>query len=302
MSRTALGFRTVLPAAARRAIVVGGEGPMLQIFAAAFALSDPSGQVVDARIPDILADPERYGGQTLRIRGQIDACYGWVCSICPEEMTSATADSEGCLRISFDDLPGEQGWGVGERSFDRGVSRDMEKAFRFSIVTAEGQFDPSCLTRRPWPAQPAPPHEDDPDATQITEVVCTDRASTWRQVQVRMVHRRLSSNDGLLFDGRRDGALKLASPMIASLAENAWREYVLTFDRNPDWKPIAVFQTESPAVDESDREAWACVCRVDDCYGQWPKREVSLWAQTYNDPYFCYFALERQGIWRIYPE
>lgn len=275
---------------------------MLHVFAAAFALSDPSGPVVDARIPDILADPERYGGQTLRIRGQIDACYGWVCSICPEEMTPATANGEKCLRISFDDFPGGLGWSGEDPSFERGVSRDMEKAFRFSVVTAEGQFDPSCLTRRPWPPEPTLPYGDDPESSQISEVVCSDRASTWRSVQVRTVHRRFPSNDGLLFDGRRAGALKLASPATASLAEAAWREYVLTFDQNPHWRPIAVFQTESPAFDEFDREAWACVCRVDDCSGHWPKREVSLWAQTYNDPYFCYFALERQGAWRIYPE
>ena len=300
MGRTALGFRPGLPAGVRPAIVVAGEGPMLHVFAAALALSDPSGPVVDARIPDILANPEHYGGQTLRIRGQIDACYSWVCSICPEEMRPETADSERCLRISFDDFPGGPDWDGGDGSFDRGVSREMEEAFRFSVVTAEGLFEPQCLTHRPWP--PEPPRPVPEGETMIDEVVCMDRASTWRGVQVRAVHRRLTSNEGLVLDQRRDGVLTLAPPAIAALADAAWRRYLVTFDDSPDWKPVAVFRTESLNFDDPNREAWACVCRVDDCSGAWPRREISLWARTVNDPYFCYFALERQGVWRIYPE
>lgn len=67
---------------------------MLHILAAVVALTDPSGPVVEARIANVIADPERYDGQTLRFRGQIDACYSWVCSVCPEEMTPGTADDE----------------------------------------------------------------------------------------------------------------------------------------------------------------------------------------------------------------
>lgn len=275
---------------------------MLHIFAAAMALADPSGPVIDARIADVIADPERYGGQTLRIRGQVDACYSWVCSICPEEMTPGTTDDEQCLRISFHGFASEREEDDADGPpFSTALWREMEKAFRFSVVTAEGQFDPSCLTRRPWPPEPAPAGSGDQVEIEDT-VLCTDRASTWRGVQVRTVHRRLPSNDGLLFDVSRDAALKAASPEIEALAEGAYREYVLTFDRTPDWKPIAVFQTEFPAFDEPDREAWACVCRIDDCSDAWPKREISVWARTVNDPYFCYFALERRGVWRIYPE
>lgn len=274
---------------------------MLHIFAAALALSDPSGTVTEASIADIIADPERYGGQTLRIRGQIDACYSWVCSVCPEEMTPETADDERCLRVSFHGFASEQEDDDADGPpFSTTLWREMEEAFRFSVVTAEGHFDPSCLTRRPWPPEPRP--EPSGEETFIDEIVCMDRATTWSGLQVRAVHRRLPSNDGLLFDRNRDGGLKAASPGIEASAEGAYREYVLMFDRNPDWKPIAVFQTEIPALDEPDREAWACVCRIDDCLDAWPKREISVQARTVNDPYFCYFALERQGVWRIYPE
>jgi len=258
-------------------------------------MTHPSGPVVDARIADVIADPQRYDGQTVRFRGQIDACYGWVCSVCPEDMTPATADQEKCLRTSFQGFADERdGDDPNGPPFSTAVWREMEKAFRFSVVTAEGVFDASCL--------PSPPSRLE-DGAEIGElVVCTDRATTWRDVEVRQVHRRLPSNDGLLLDSSREGALKAVSPAIAASAEGAYREYVLTFDRSPDWKPIAVFQTEFPVLDEPHREAWACVCRIDDCSDAWPKREISLWARTVNDPYFCYFALERQGVWRIYPE
>ena len=266
------------------------------------ALADPTGPVIDARIADVIADPESFGGQTLRIRGQIDACYSWVCSICPEQMTPGTADDEQCLRISFDGFASEQEEVDADGPpFSTALWREMEKAFRFSVVTADGQFDPSCLTRRPWPAETLPAESADP--VEIDEIVlCTDRASTWRRVQVRAVHRRLPSNDGPLLARSRDGALMPASSGIAASAEGAYREYVLTFDRSPDWTSIAVFQTAFPALDQPDREAWACVCRLEDCSDAWPKREISLLARTINDPYYCYFTLERHGVWRLYPE
>ena len=190
------------------------------IAAAALALSDPAGPVVEARVADVIADPERYGGQTLRLRGQIDACYSWVCSICPEEMTPGTADPEKCLRISSDGFGAEEDWADDEGPpFDRDVWPDMEKAFRFSVVTAEGHFNPSCLTHRPWPPEPPPAPSSDQDATQISEVVCMDRATTWSGVQVRSVHRRLPSNGGLLFDLRHDGPVKGPPTIVGAAAE-----------------------------------------------------------------------------------
>lgn len=263
---------------------------MLHTFAAVLALSDPTGPVVEARIADVIADPERYGGQTLRIRGQVDACYGFVCSICPEEMTPETAEGDRCLRMGFDDFEVRDDVEARNLGYWQSAVRLMEEGFRFSVVTAEGRFDPSCL----------PP----PTKADVLEeiVVCTDRATTFRDARVSRVHRRLASNDGLVFDRRRDAALIVASQAVAAEAEAAYRDYVLTFDADPDWKPIAIFQTENPSLGDAAREAWACVCRIDHCSDVWPRREISLWARTANDPYFCYFALAEDGAWRIYPE
>lgn len=270
---------------------------MLHMFAAVLALSGPTEPVVEARIAEVIANPERYRDRTLSLRGQIDACYGWACNICPEDMTPDAADPEKCLRLSFDGFGGVDDEADFDGSFfSRDVAREMEEAFRFTIVTAEGAFDPSCLP-------PKPPPAGERDGREIEElIICTDRASTWRGVQVRAVHRRLPSNAGLVLSQPRDEPLVRASATIARGAEAAYREYVLTFDTRPDWTPIAVFQTETPALDDPAREAWACVCRVDDCPDAWPRRAISLWAATINDPYVCYFALERQGVWRIYPE
>lgn len=49
---------------------------MLHMFAAVLALSGPTEPVVEARIAEVIANPERYRDRTPSLRGQIDACYG----------------------------------------------------------------------------------------------------------------------------------------------------------------------------------------------------------------------------------
>lgn len=278
---------------------------MLHILAAVVALADPTGPAIDARIADVIADPERYGGQTLRIRGQVDACYLDGCRICPEEMRPGEEDREErrCLRIGLEDFSAEDDLADPDGPpFERSPRREVAEIFRFTVVTAEGVFDPQCLTGKPWPPEPepAPSASSDAEATMIDEIICTGGVDL-TDARVSKVHRRLPSNDGLAAR-RHSWPLTPASPTIATAAEAAYRDYVLIFDPGPDWTPIAVFQTEFPNFDDRDREAWACVCRIDDCSDAWPKREISVWARTVNDPYFCYFTMEVAGAWRVFPE
>lgn len=273
---------------------------MLHILAAVIALSDPTGPVVDARIAEVIADPERYSGQTLRIRGQIDACYSFVCSICPEEMTPQTAVDEECLRISFDGFMSEEDRnGPVDAPYTPSPWRDVEELFRYSVVTAEGVFDPECLTGRPWP--PEPPVEPAEGEVLIDEIICMDRASTYRAVQVRTVHRRILSNQGLVF-GRDGGALTPAPTEIAAPVEAAYRTYLATFDDDPDVDPMTVLLPEFPDFKPAGEEARLCICLKGDCTGEWPTRDISVWGRTNNDPYRCYAALQVAGVWRVYPE
>ncbi|GAA0647282.1 hypothetical protein [Brevundimonas lenta] len=266
---------------------------MLHIIAATLALSDPSA-VVETSIADVLADPERFGGQTLRMRGQVDACYGFVCSICPEDMTPATEEYRRCLRISFDSFMSEEDRaGPSDARYRPVVSRGMEEAFRFSVITAEGVFDPSCLTRRPWP--PEEPVDDIQD-----EVLCTDRATTWSGLQVRAVHRRLMSNDGLVLDGRY-GSLTLASADISTEVQAAYRADVALYDDRPITEAMAVLVAEEASFKPAGQEAHLCLSKVDDA-PEWPRREMSVWAKTPNDPYYCYVALKNGDGWRVFSD
>lgn len=274
---------------------------MLHIFAAAVALSDPTGAVIEARIADVIADPERYGGQTLRIRGQVDACYGYVCSICPEEMTPGTAENEKCLRMSFDGFMSEEDQArEDEGEYVPAPWREIEETFRFSVLTGEGEFDPSCLTNRPWPPEPAvqaPAGEE-----MMPEIVCMDRATTWRGVQVRAVHRRLPSNDGLVF-GRNRGSLAVAPDDTSTAVQADYRRY-LALIGSDDEEQLAVFMPEHSNFrpEAKDEEARLCVCLKASCEADWPRRDISTWARTPNDPYVCHVALKTDGVWRVFPE
>lgn len=276
---------------------------MLRIFAAVVALSDPTGPVIEARIADVIASPEQYGGRTLRIRGQLDACHGYVCSICPEEMTPETKDAEKCLRLSFDGfMSDEDRVGPATAAYTPVVGPEMEEAFRFSILTAEGEFNPSCLTHRPWP--PQPPVVSQTGEPMLDEIVCTDRASTWRGVQVRVVHRRLPSNAGLVF-GRDGGRLTPAPDAVSEPVTAAYHAYLESFGDEQD-DPLAVFLPEFPLFSDEDEpardEARLCICLKDSCEGEWPRGEISVRAPTVNDPYVCHVALKVAHVWRVYPE
>lgn len=269
---------------------------MLLVLAAVLSLSDPTrGAIIDVRIADVIAEPERYGGQTLRIRGQIDACYGYVCSICPEDMTLETLADEQCLRMSFDGFADEESWSAEDTRYAPSVRGAMEEAFRYSVLTGEGTFDPSCLTHRPWPPEP--------DAAFVDEVLCMDRATTWRGVQVKAVHRRIMSNDGLIF-GSHKGRLTEAPEEVSGQVKMAYQTY-LPFSDAGHGGALKVFLPEFPVLGSEggveDEEARLCVCLKDDCEGDWPRHDISVWAHTVNDPYVCHAALKVDGVWGIYP-
>lgn len=167
------------------------------------------------------------------------------------------------------------------------------------MVTAEGVFDPECLTGRPWP--PEPPVEPAEDEVLIDEIICMDRASTYRGVQVRTVHRRIPSNEGLVF-GRDGGALTPAPVEIAAPVEAAYREHLASLDDETDVDPPTVLLPEFADFKARGEEARLCICFKADCSGEWPSRDISVWARTVNDPYGCYAALKVAGTSRVYRE
>lgn len=259
---------------------------MLHIFAAVLALSDPTGPVVEARIADVIAEPERYGGRTVRIRGQVDACYADLCSICPEELTGAVDAYRRCLVMTFDDLEAgdyqDDGFdwkprgSVGFRTRPNGAG-PLEDAFRFSVVTVEGRFRAAATV-------------DD----QLAERVGVRLTG----VRVQALHRRIPSNAGVATD-RYTARLEPAPTEVTRNVAAAISAYGWPFEPRPGQMIVLVLSSYFQRA--VDRDAWACTCQIDDCTGRWPERTISVYAPTINNPYSCDMARrDEDGVWRLY--
>lgn len=86
-------------------------------------------------INELRSHPDAHAGQIVELAGKLTECAGWECSICPEEMTSKTADASLCLPLEFKPLLKGTGFGA----------RASEAVFRFASVKLRARFDPSCL-------------------------------------------------------------------------------------------------------------------------------------------------------------
>lgn len=92
------------------------------------------GAAVTATIEQVRSRPEAFSGKRVRLTGQLDECYGWECSLCPESMSRADRNADRCLPLSFRPLINGTGFG----------SDEQEQVFRLSSVTLTAHFDPSC--------------------------------------------------------------------------------------------------------------------------------------------------------------
>lgn len=115
-------------------------------------------------LASLRSDPGRYAGKLVQLTGQLDECFGWECSLCPESMTTANADLQHCLPIEFRPLMPGTGFGAAAK----------EAVFRFSSVKLVARFDPTCL-----------------------EVPCFDRGTILHDADVISVSDRRASRDGL---------------------------------------------------------------------------------------------------------
>lgn len=251
---------------------------MLALAVVIFGLAQ--GQPQEATVAEILRDPDRYGGQIVRVRGEVNGCAGYDCGLCPEEMTPATYDSEACLNMSFHAFSG----GDTERTFS--AARLIEDAFRFSVVTLTARVDPQCLTHRPWPPEP--------DLNGV--VICTDRASVLVDARVEEVHLRHRADDGLPIS--RLHALLPAEEVQPHLIDDYFA--ALPWEDRGEDHQFSAWQSEVPQFSDADDEALLCICREADCTGRWPSRIGLGVLETPNNPYDCYWALKWGDRWRLY--
>lgn len=249
----------------------------------ALLLTDPA--PVETTVAAVRADPEAFGSQTVRLRGEVNGCAGFDCRICPEEMTPQSYEPEACLSMTFD------GFATETEHEAYSAHRLMEESFRFSVVTLTARVDPACLTNRPWP--PEPPSTDENEIVEI--VVCTDRASVLRDARVEAVHERHPANEGLPIYRLEalTSAPDIESVLIADfLAALPWHR--------DDHLQFAAFRPEDRNFTEAEDDALLCFCVEDDCTGRWPVHQGLGVLETPNNSYNCYWALKWDGRWRVY--
>ncbi len=237
---------------------------MVSLFLALLAASAapaPISTTMDA----IRADPARFDGQWVRLRGQIDQCTHFDCSICPEEATPSDPMAERCLRLSWDRQVGDPQ--------ERGA--DFDPIYRYATVDLVARFDSACL-----------------------KGMCTDRASVLRDSRVAAVMKRRTSAEGL--NSRRqvnrllEAPAAAAAPLIALIRGKQ--------ETGPFGPVYRVFT--GPDDPNIERSAIVCRSRGErGARGAWPADQGSaLFARSTEDSFKCFFAEKSDGQWFIRPD
>lgn len=231
-------------------------------------------QPVSATIGNLRAHPEIYAGKEVQLTGKLDECSGWECSICPEQMTTETADEAKCLALEFRPLMAGTGFGEGA----------MEKVFRFSSVVINARFDPTCLSSP-----------------------CTDRATVLMDADVVRVIQRRSSNTGLWLE-KRTRLTSLPAPIAQAVVAAAYKS---GFPKgSSENKPPEVAQAlrqfdpqvRAFGVHGQPNKAVAC-WSVATTNVAWPESlQGALWAPSINDYYRCYEVRKIAHEWVVQVE
>ena len=222
-------------------------------------------------ISELRSHPDKYSGQTVQIAGKLTECAGWECSICPEEMTSETADSRRCLPLEF--RPLMKGTGFGGEA--------VEAVFRFASVTIDARFDPACL-----------------------HGPCMDRGTVLLDADVVATRQRRTSRSGLWL-GRRTRLAPAADPVAAAVIAAAYDAGYPqgSSHREKDPAIAALTRRFDPTI-----KAFAIVGQVDNavvCWAPaglqsdtWPDSlEGALYARSINDYYRCNEARNIKNHW-----
>ena len=115
---------------------------------------------VTVTLEQLVAAPDKYAGAQVKLAGQVDACWGMMCAVCPTEATPATVKRDQCLAIGF--------------------ARDqpsLDRPIRYSGIIFTASFDPTCLRE-----------------------ACLDNGAVLRGAVIETVMRRRPSAQGLLWN------------------------------------------------------------------------------------------------------
>lgn len=227
---------------------------------------------------------ERYTGKMVTLRGQIDACQGWYCEICPEDMQQG-ADSRGCATIVFEQNS--------DASLGEGYETEVHNRwlYRFATVTLTARFNTACI----WDGTGKPVHN----------VVCSDGPASLEYARVLKIHGRKSARDGLATDMEQ---MRPLVPAAAIDADAMFAEFgrVMIYLRDRPHAMLSLvlspgdLENKMVAGNEDVIDGVACVCHKDSCEGLWPTRFLNDMASPAN-PFHCWNMRKTAAGWRVIP-
>ncbi|MCP5433556.1 MAG: hypothetical protein H6923_09835 [Alphaproteobacteria bacterium] len=265
---------------------------------------------VDITLSQIRADPWRYHGQLVRIRGTVNECQSYACDICETEDLSVVADrSDLCMGIEF---------GVGRRNADAIAARcgndrecgayisrrfrsDAARDARLTTSTVLARYDATCSGRKP-------PGKEGSDEI----VVCTDKATELRDAEVERVHQFRATTEAPFI---RYGADPLSEPdavtadaLRGAFFDSLGRYTLETWERDAATPDLFIFVAKSLSAEDKaefghDAEGGACICLKSTCRpADWPRRSADTYLQTPADPFTCFWAQHWEGRWHFLVE
>ncbi len=244
-------------------------------------------QAPTVTINEIKTNWRRYDGRLVRVRGQLDNCFGGIygigCTLCPEQLTTFAENA--CLSL---DLAAEPDAPRFDQQRSMRVVSAMQETYRFATVSIEARLDTTYLldqngkTVRPDPA-----------------LFFDGAPSNLQDAGVLQVHSRKSARDGLNHGGT---PMTLANPeerepMLAAFAA------VYPEDRTFKREAFAIEST--PAVlelrqrgDPHIPDGVVCMCYADDCQDRWP-RLLFYGMKSPANPFRCWTLQKIDGQWRL---
>jgi hypothetical protein len=258
---------------------------------------------VQTSVAAVVADPARYHGKYLRLRGFVDHCERLSCSIVEHAPDTAPRDpaANPALPIDFEIEPGRTA-PIDDADF-RDRSRPlMDELYRFAEVTVVGYYNATCqLGYDPdHPPRTVKKPNGSPAAGELESiVVCTDRAGSFKIQQVLAVYRRWPATAVPVAYPSSNGSLTPLSPSEGTDVFAAYKAAVsavgpnYTVDWNPEHRAFRV---------KIDDDGWTvlCVCRIEKCEGRWPSSVDHLTSAPSN-PYACTDTTRVRDAWRFPP-
>ncbi|WP_353217948.1 hypothetical protein [Sandarakinorhabdus sp.] len=191
------------------------------LLAEARAVLPAHGEALAISASRLMAQPKKFAGQRVLLRGRLSECLGWECALCPE------ADDLGpCLQLTFRPLLPGTGFG----------SQEQEAIFRFASVVLTATFDATC----------------------ITDGACLDRQVVLHDTEVVEVTRRRANAEGFWRDTEQtplipyDGAMTAQILFALKQAGGSAEARVFTTGLP---NPVYVTCTSGP-FDDSDPGKW----------------------------------------------